>query len=151
MPCATRRCGSSFNRSTSPSLAMPLAGMAPMMERKSVVFPEPLRPIMPQKSPSSSANEALRMIGTGPIDTLRSVTLNIGEATPGIRPGTADQRLNALVGQRGGRRAVGDHGAVIKRQHALGEALDDLHVVLDEKHGDLAVAQCGHDDLHQVE
>src|SRR6201998_4677797 len=119
--------------------------MAPMMARNSVVFPAPLRPISPHISPSSSANEAPRMIGTGPIDTLRLDTLNIGNgACSALPPGTADQRLNAGIGQRYGRRPVGDDGAVVQCQHTLGEALDDLHVVLHEQHSDLAAVQRRH-------
>src|ERR1700761_3591801 len=131
MPCATRRCDGEVNKSVGPSSIKPLAGMAPMMARNNVVFPAPLRPINPHISPSSSANEAPRMIGTGPIDTLRLDTLNIGNSTcSAIQPGTADQCLNACIRQRRGRCPVGDHGAVVKCQHTLGEALDDLHVVL---------------------
>src|SRR5580692_10976612 len=141
MPCAARRCAGKVNRSIGPSSARPLAGMAPMMARNNVVFPAPLRPISPHISPSSSANEAPRMIGTGPIDTLRLDTLNIGNgAGSALPPGAADQRLNAGIAQRFGRRAVGDDGTVVKCQHPLGETLDDLHVVLDEQHGDLAIA-----------
>src|ERR1700730_18190024 len=139
MPCNARRCGGKVNKSIGPSSARPLAGMAPMMARNNVVFPAPLRPISPHISPSSSANEAARMIGTGPIDTLRLDTLNIGDSACGaVQPGTADQCLNAGIRQRCGRRPVGDHGAVVKCQHTLGEALDDLHVMLDEQHSDLA-------------
>src|ERR1700733_1971663 len=141
MPCATRRCDGEVNKLVGPSSIKPLAGMAPMTARNNVVFPAPLRPISPHISPSSSANEASRMIGTGPIDTLRLDTLNMGNgACSALPPGAADQRLNAGIAQRFGRRPVGDHSAVVKCQHALGEALDDLHVVFHEKYGDLAVA-----------
>src|ERR1700761_5966620 len=140
MPCATRRCDGEVNKSVGPSSIKPLAGMAPMMARNNVVFPAPLRPISPQISPSSSANEASRMTGMGPIDTLRLDTLNMG-GTPSVpHPWAADQRLNLGIGQRCGRRPVGDHGAIVKCQYTLGETLDDLHVVLHEKHSDLAVA-----------
>src|SRR5580700_5740972 len=115
MPCTARRCGGNVNKSIGPSSARPLAGMAPMMARNNVVFPAPLRPISPHISPSSSANEAPRMIGTGPIDTLRSDTLNmVGRAGDAPQPGAADQGLNTLIAQRFAWRAVGDHGAVVK-------------------------------------
>src|ERR1700733_12354118 len=124
MPCAARRCGGKVNRSIGPSSARPLAGMAPMMARNKVVFPAPLRPISPHISPSSSANDAPRMIGTGPIETLRFDTLNMGgRAGSALPPGTADQGLNTLIAQRFGGRPVGDHGAVVKCQHTFGEAL----------------------------
>src|ERR1700685_567352 len=112
-----------------------------MMARNSVVLPAPLRPMSPYILPSSNAKDALRMIGIGPIDTLRSETLNMGGRTSGgLDPGAADQGLHAGIGQRRRRRAISDHGAVVKCQHTVGKALHDLHVVFDEQHGDLAGA-----------
>src|SRR5262249_30762683 len=149
---ATRRCGGNTSKSIPPSSAIPLAGMAPMMARNNVVFPEPLRPISPHISPSSSANEAPRMTGIGPIDTLRSDTLNIGDrASRALQLRAADQSLDTGVRERNGRRSIGYHRALVKCQDSLGEPLNDLHVVLYEQHRDLAIAQCRHDDLHQIE
>ena len=69
------------------------------------------------------------------------MTLSIGEALLallGLVP--LISVCTRCVGQRGGRRAVGDDGAVVEGEHAVGEARDDLHVVLDEQHRDLAAA-----------
>src|SRR3954449_11877893 len=152
MPWAARQCAGRLSKSMPASSALPVAGMAPMMARNRVVFPAPLRPISPHIPPSSSVKEAFRMIGMGPMETLRSDTLNIGHgAYCTLRSGTADQCLNASVAQSCCRRAVGDYGAVIKCQDTFGETFDDLHVVLHKEHGDLAIAQGEHDDLHQIE
>src|SRR3954447_10879122 len=152
MPWAARECAGRLSKSMPASSALPVAGMAPMMARNRVVFQAPLRPISPHIPPSSTVKEASRMIGIGPMDTLRPDTLNIGRsACCTLRPGTADQCLNASVAQSCCRRAVGDYGAVIKCQHTFGETFDDLHVVLHKEHGDLAIAQRQHDDLHQIE
>src|SRR5882762_1660728 len=138
MPCATRRCGASASRSTSPSIALPLAGNAPMRARRNVVLPAPLRPMRPHIWPSSSASEASRTIGTGPIATLSPATLSIGRLGDRLGLGAADEGPHPRIGERHGGRAVRDHGAVIEGEHALGEAADDLHVVLDEHDRDLA-------------
>src|SRR5437588_10119846 len=138
MPCAARRWAGRESRSTCPSIARPVAGTAPISPRRSVVLPAPLRPISPHISPSLSASAASRRIGTGPIATLRFATSSMGALRlwAEIEPGTDDQRLHLGVGEGRLRRAVGDDGAVVKRQHALGVAGDDGHVVLDEQDGD---------------
>src|SRR5262245_65201434 len=104
--------------------------MAPMSARNSVVLPAPLRPMRPHMSPSRTSSDTLRMIGTGPIDTVRSVTLSTGRL-PGARLGAADIGLHLRVAERRRGRPVGDHGAVVEGKHAVGEARHDLHVVLD--------------------
>src|SRR5262245_17944485 len=123
--------------------------MAPMRARSSVVLPAPLRPMSPHMSPSSTESETLRRIGTGPIATLRSDTLSM--ALPAAYLGAADEGLHALVGQRRGGRAVGDHGAVVEGEHPVGEPCHDLHVVLHEQDRDTAGAQRRHDHVHDAE
>src|SRR4051812_42329537 len=151
MPWAARECAGRLSKSMPASSALPVAGIAPMMARNRVVFPAPLRPIRPHIPPSSTVKEASRMIGMGPMETLRPDTLNIGDgACCTLSSGTADQGLNARVAQSCCRRAVGDYGAVIKCQDTFGETFDDFHVVLHEEHGDLAIAQRQHDHLHQI-
>src|SRR6185312_4173151 len=121
-------------------MTLPSAASAPMTARRSVVFPAPLRPISPHISPSFTASEASRMIGIGPIETWRPSTLSMG-ASGGLHPDAGDQLLHARLAERLGRRAVGDDGAVVEGEHALRELSHDLHVVLDEQHGDLAALE----------
>ena len=80
MPNPTRRCGGRASKSTSPSLTLPVAGIAPIKARSKVVLPAPLRPIRPHISPSARSSDALRMTGTGPIETSRSETLSMKPA-----------------------------------------------------------------------
>ena len=68
-----------------------------------------------------------------------------------LEPDAADQFLHARIIQRLGRCSVGDDGAVVERQHPVGEARDYLHVVLDEQHGDLASFERRHHHVHQIE
>src|SRR5512139_626017 len=132
MPKPTRRCGGRASKSTSPSLTLPVAGIAPIKARSKVVLPAPLRPIRPHISPSARSSDALRMTGTGPIETSRSDTLSMGMPLA-LRLGAADERLHPAVGERDRRRAVGDHRPVVECEHTVSEAGHDLHVVLDEQ------------------
>src|SRR5688572_31584346 len=100
--------------------------MAPISARSSVVLPAPLRPINPHISPVANASDALRMIGTTPIETSRPETLSmVGDRLAGW-PGSADEGLNARIRERHGRRPVGDDGAVVKGEHAIREPCHDL-------------------------
>src|SRR5271154_6543154 len=142
MPWPPRRCAGCAMRSTSSNAADPVAGIAPISARINVVLPAPLRPTRPHISPASIARLAPRMIGIAPIETPRPDTLSM---TPlPARPRAADQHLNPRIGERSGRRPVGDDGAVIEGEHAIGVALDDLHIVLDEQHGEPAAPQRRH-------
>src|ERR1039458_10043076 len=114
MPWPARRCAGNASRSTWPSSTLPVAGSAPINARSNVVLPAPLRPIRPHISPSLTLNETSRMIGIGPIETLRFATLSMaGPLASNPELGAADQLLHLAVIQRLGRRAVGDDGAVI--------------------------------------
>src|SRR5580658_7018380 len=127
MPRPTRRCAGSAMRSTSSNVAVPVAAVAPISARSNVVFPAPLRPMRPHISPVATARLAPWMIGIDPIATSRPETLSTG---PSLLAPTADQGLDASVGERRRRRPVGDDGAVVEGEHPVGIALDDLHVVL---------------------
>src|SRR5262249_29404543 len=126
-PWPTRRCAGRPSRSTWPSSALPVAGIAPISARNNVGLPAPFPPVNPHISPPFNATQAPRMIGTGPIETLRFAPLSMGRLR--LRNlGAADQRLHARIGKRDRRCAIGDHGAVVEGEHAIGEARNDLHV-----------------------
>src|SRR6476619_7199693 len=101
-----------------------------MSARSNVVLPAPLRPMRPHISPSASSSEALQMTGTAPIVTSRAQTLSMALAVRLFR--AADKCVHARIRERKGRRAVGDHGAVVEGEHAIGEPRHDLHVVLNK-------------------
>src|SRR3974390_3535945 len=115
MPCPARRCAGSANRLTWSSSAFPVAGIAPISARKSVVLPAPLRPISPHISPSFTASEASRMIGIGPIETLRLATLSMaGAPGRGLDLDAANQLLNLRIIQRLGGRSVSYASSVVE-------------------------------------
>src|SRR5258707_9071203 len=116
MPWPTRLCAGKAMRSTSSNAAVPVAGMAPISARNSVVLPAPLRPMRPHISPVSMARLAPRMIGIGPIETSRPDTLS----TAALPPGATDERLDPGIGERHRRRALGDHRAALEGQHPGG-------------------------------
>src|SRR5258708_9584555 len=113
MPWPTRLCAGKAMRSMSPNVAVPVAGMAPISARSSVVLPAPLRPIRPHISPVAMARLAPRMIGIGPIETSRPDTLSMTT----LPPGAADEGLDPGIGERHRRPTGGDHGAVLEGQH----------------------------------
>src|SRR3974390_3728143 len=122
MPCPARWCAGSARRSTWPSSIFPVAGIAPISARSNVVLPPPLRPIRPHISPSLTLSDASRMIGIEPIETSRFATLSIaGLLDRSFEAGAAVQFLHLWSRQSLGRCAVGDHGAIVKRQYAIGE------------------------------
>src|ERR1700716_2215319 len=150
MPNPTRRCGGSASKSTSSSLTLPVAGMAPIRARSKVVLPAPLRPIRPHISPSARSSDALRMTGTGPIETSRSETLSMGMPFA-VRLGAADEGLYPAIGERGGPRAVGNYRPIVEGEHTVGEPRHDLHIVFDEQHRQFPALQCRYDDIHHPE
>src|SRR3569832_1171055 len=116
-----------------PSTALPLAGKAPISARSRVVLPAPLRPMSPHISPSFTTSDAPRTIGTGPMETDRSAMLSMRRSAR-AHMHAGDQFLHFGIAKRGIRRTVGDHRAVIERQHAVGEVRDDVHNEHDEQH-----------------
>src|SRR6516165_4442946 len=135
-PCRARWCTGSARRSTWPSS----------------VLPAPLRPIRPHISPSLTLSDASRMIGIEPIETSRFATLSIaGLLDRSFEADAADQLLHLWIRQRLGRCAVGDHGAVVKREYAIGETRNNLHVMLDEENCNFSTSQRRHCNFHKIE
>src|SRR5215475_4011916 len=149
MPRLARRCAGKVSRSTWPNSALPRAGSAPISARIRVVFPAPLRPINPHISPSFTARNASRIIGIDPIETFRFSILSM--TAPRLEAHASDEFLHPWVIQRLVRSAVGDDRTVIEGKNTVSKARDDLHVMFDKQHRDLACLERRHDDLHQVE
>src|SRR5258708_13533980 len=119
MPWPTRLCAGKAMRSMSPNVAVPVAGMAPISARSSVVLPAPLRPIRPHISPVAMAKLAPRMIGIGPIETSRPDTLSMAA----LPPGAADEGLDPRIGERHRRGPAAHHAAAIPPHPPLGYTL----------------------------
>src|SRR5260221_8700992 len=117
------RCVGSGTRSRSSTRTVPREGLSrPITAFMSVVLPAPLRPMSPVMEPVGTSSETPRSTCTEASETLRSRMLSMT---------SHDVALHFRVGERHLRRGVGDDAAVIEGEHALREAADDLHVVLD--------------------
>src|SRR5437868_6731293 len=143
MPRSTRRCDGSASRSIWPSSTLPVAGMAPIRARKTVVLQALLRPMRPHISPSRRSNVASRMTGIRPIETPRPTTLRISRSPlwGGRELRAADEHFNLWIGKHTHWGAVCNHGAVMEGKHPVGKARHDVHVVLDEQDGDLPTSE----------
>src|SRR6267142_3629143 len=143
MPSCTRPCVGRASRSCSSKRMAPLAARSrPMMVFISVVLPAPLRPMRPVMLPVGSSSDTPRRICTAAIDTLRFCTLS----TPAHHV-----PLHLRVREGDFRRRVGDDAPVVEGDHALREAADHLHVVLDEEHGSPLGAYRLEHHLHDAE
>src|SRR5689334_18711493 len=99
---------------------------------------------------TSAVPRASQRAAAPPADRARAAAL----AGAGREAGTlaAKVRLDhPLVGLDRGRRALGDHLAVIEDEHRLAEPHDDLHVVLHEQDRASLVAQAPHRRQEVVE
>ena len=112
-----------------------------MIERISVVLPAPLRPISPVNFPVGNSMLTSRRMLTEPIETSSPSSL-----TMGCLLGRGTLRRSRTCAPRcpeeRRRVAVGDDAALVEREHALGVAADDVHVVLDEQHGHALRLHC---------
>src|SRR5687767_3322598 len=115
----------------------------PMIVRRQVVLPAPLRP-------SSMVSE---FGGTEKSTPCRMWYCPMRVLTPrsSRRSGTSDAQIGFLNDRRGddlGRLAVGDELALVQHDDAVGERPDHVHLVLDQQDGLLAACL---DALNQVE
>src|SRR3989441_5547086 len=145
MPSETRRCvGMAPSTAPSNCIAPSRCASRPMMVRISVVLPAPLRPMRPANSPAPTSMLTLRRMAIGPMDTetrsSRSMCLLANHVT-----------AHLLRRQDLGGGTVGDHPALVERDHAVGIARHDVHVVLDEQHRDALPAYRAHDEIHDLE
>src|SRR5918995_593234 len=155
MPRPTLACAGSARRSWSSSRMAPSrAATRPMTERISVVLPAPLWPIIAAITPCGTARSTPWSTGTPAIATSSA---RISSTSKALRYGppmglAADHVLPDLrAGERLGSGRIGDHAAVVEGEHAPGVALDDLHVVLDEQHGQPLARERRHDPVHDRE
>src|SRR5262245_40251377 len=143
MPSRARACVGTLARSRPSSRTEPRPDLSsPIIVFMTVVLPAPLRPMRPVIEPAGTWSDTSRRICIAAIETLRcwiSSTLAHHVA------------LHLRIGERGLRRRVGDDAAVVEGEHALREAADDLHVVLDEKHSGAFGAHRVEHHLHDPE
>src|SRR3984893_2279266 len=120
----------------------------PMIVRRVVDLPAPLRPTRHTTSPSFTSRDTWRRMWLDWMKTSTASTLST-RTSPSSRAAPDHRVDHARVGaDRGGRR-VGEHPALVERDDAVRVAEHDVHVVLDLD--DRAQADApgrGHQDLH---
>src|SRR6266850_1409847 len=150
MPPRARRWAGILSSDTSSKRMVPWrAGRMPITERISVVLPAPLRPIRPANFPVGTSMLTPRRTPTDWMETSSASMRSMLASAGGARLAGHVLAHFGIVENDAGF-AVGDDPALIERQHAMGIAVDDIHVVLDEQHRDLLRAYCFHDDVEQL-
>src|SRR5690606_3809403 len=99
----------------------------PIRQRSSVVLPAPFRPTSVTISPSSTRIDTSRSARASPYQADSPSTRSIG--VPEVGGDDAGVVADLRV------RAFHQHLAVLQYGHAVGEAGDHVHVVLDHDHG----------------
>src|SRR5213075_2245216 len=143
MPRRERPCVGVASRSrSSRRMAPAVAGSNPITVFISVVLPAPLRPMRPIIAPVGTSSDTPRSTCAEASETLKFRMLSMA---------THHVALHLRVGERDLRRGVGDDAAVVEGEHALREAADDFHVVLDEKYRYALRAHPVEHHLHDAE
>src|SRR3981189_465985 len=101
-----------------------------MMLRKVVVLPAPLRPTRQTSSPAATFRLMPLRIRLPSISTFRFDKLSMGMLSKS-GPRSHDGSDHGGVGEEGIGRHVGEKGAGLQRDDAMGIPLDEVHIVLD--------------------
>src|SRR5712691_10830830 len=108
----------------------PAAGLRkPMMVRKLVVLPAPLRPTRQTSSPALTSNDTPRNTGLPWMSTARSRTCSTSLVSPPLADHCLDQ---PRLGKEIGGRQVGQHLAFRQGDDAMRIGRHQIHVVLDQ-------------------
>src|SRR5919197_1055651 len=131
-PARARSCGVRSERSIPPSVTVPRrCRCRPMIARRTVVCPAPLRPTSVTSSPPPTRNEMPRSACASPYHAVRSATCSIGLC----------MRLTQIRGDDRGIFTDGvvatlcDHASLVEHDHLLRQLGHYAHVVLDEHDG----------------
>src|SRR5262245_17291417 len=106
------------------------AAYCPMMVRKVVDLPAPLRPTRQTSSPAPTSIVTRRRISLPSMSTLRSLMVSIGP-----QAFAHDRGDDMGIGKKRPGRQVGKHLALRQRDNALRIGGDQVHIVLDEDNG----------------
>src|SRR5918996_1757122 len=145
MPSRARRGPGTEPRSVpSKEFRPPAVGRMPVTLLSVVVLPAPLRPTRPTSPPAGTSSVMFRKMTNPRIVTWSPSTHSMSNV--------AEHGLAHLgIGQHLVGRAVGDHPARVEDEDAPAIALDDLHVVLHEDGGDVALLENAHERVHDLE
>src|SRR5882762_2516343 len=154
MPSAARSWVGVLDKSESKNwIRPPEALRRPITLFMSVVLPAPLRPMRPAIVPGGTSSETPRRICTDWIATFRFSTFStlFPAFIHTVKFSANNKTANFGVVQCHLGRRIGDDAAVIKGEHARGEAGHHLHVVLDEEHGGALRSGRPHHRVHDAE
>src|SRR5690242_3034490 len=145
MPARARSSGRSVVTSRPPSVTLPpKRRVTPTMELINVVLPVPLRPSTASTCPSGGRSDTLGSTVASPEAARRfSVASRSGIARLAEINGLHLRVLGDLFG-----RAFRQQRAVDQHGNAIGKGEDEIHVMLDEQHSD--IARQGRDDAENV-
>src|SRR6266480_1696890 len=120
-----------------------------MMVRRVVVLPAPFLPTRQTTSRGPTSSDTARRMWLAWMNTSIASTVSTAPPSP-RRRATADDRIDdASIGLERGRRAVGEHAALVERDDPVGVGEDDVHVVFDLDDGADADPLRGRDErLH---
>src|SRR5690606_8587985 len=111
-------------------------------------------PIRPHMLPAGTSRSTPSSTWTWPMKTSRPVIVSMAQPSGGavtLQVLADHVAADLLVQEDGIGRPLGDDAAVIEGEHAVGIALDYLHIVLDEQHRHLLFLQRADHDIHQPE
>src|SRR2546430_6093093 len=124
-------------------------GVRPRMARMSVDFPEPLEPRMQVIDPASTASDTSRSTSARSYPTLMPSIRSRAAMSCLLRAQVGD--LDLPIGGDLGIGAFGDLAAIVEHRAALGHALDDVHLVLDDDDGQAGQARAHRQEIvHQL-
>src|SRR3954447_21952772 len=109
---------------------------SPKIDFTVVVLPAPLWPMSATTSPRRRRRSASKTAVSGPYPACRPSTSRTGPSSSGVCPsGHAKVGLHqSFLGLELLHRALGGHVALLEEDDVVGQALDDLEVVLDDAH-----------------
>src|SRR5213593_1179854 len=103
----------------------------PMIVRRVVVFPAPFRPTRQTTSRGPTPSDTDRKMWLAWMNTSSASTVSTAGRSPGPRAPADDRVDDAPVGLDRGRRAVGEHAALVERDDSVGVGEHDIHIMLD--------------------
>src|SRR5947207_63674 len=120
-----------------------------MMVRRVVVLPAPFLPTRQTTSRGPTSSDTARRMWLAWMNTSIASTVSTAPPSPRRRAPADDRIDDASIGLERGRRAVGEHAALVERDDPVGVGEDDVHVVFDLDDGADADPLRGRDErLH---
>src|SRR6185312_17023121 len=129
------------------SIRPPCSVVWPMTVASSVDLPTPLRPMIDTVSPTASFSRISSSTTVSPYPARTSSSWSASSGMSVLLPEIDLSHLCIVADLLG--RALREHRAGDEHRDLLREAEDDVHVVLDDQHGDVRI-EGGHDVKDQM-